>query len=150
MPNAALSASALQPSGTRAAGMIAAAVTAAVQRSGTRGCTEFMAQASRDHPGAAARRMPWARRLTAWPAARHQPPVSSPGPARPVLVTHHPSISPVWSTTMPAPARSPRSRPHGAPAYYLARPASMWIAASRRRAQPGAGRRPGPIAVQSP
>jgi len=32
---------------------------------------------------------------------------------------------------MPAPARSPRSRPHGAPAYYLARPASMWIAASR-------------------
>jgi hypothetical protein len=30
---------------------------------------------------------------------------------------------------MPAPTRSPRSRPHGAPAYYLARPASMWITA---------------------
>ena len=37
---------------------------------------------------------------------------------------------------MPAPARSPRSRPHGAPAYYLARPASMWIAASGCRCVP--------------
>jgi hypothetical protein len=33
---------------------------------------------------------------------------------------------------MPAPARAPRSRPPGAPAYYLARPASVWIAARRR------------------
>ena len=39
---------------------------------------------------------------------------------------------------MPAPARSPRSRPHGAPAYYLARPASMWIAASGCRCVPPA------------
>jgi hypothetical protein len=28
---------------------------------------------------------------------------------------------------MPVPIRSPRSRPHGAPAYYLTRPASVWI-----------------------
>ena len=28
---------------------------------------------------------------------------------------------------MPATTSSPRSRPHGAPAYYLARPASVWI-----------------------
>ena len=28
---------------------------------------------------------------------------------------------------MPAPARTPLSRPHSAPAYYLARPASVWI-----------------------
>src|SRR5262245_5767448 len=46
------------------------------------------------------------------------------GQARSWLPTTHPSI-PVWSTIMPAPARSPRSRPHGAPAYYLARPASL-------------------------
>jgi len=138
MPNAALSASAVQPSGTRAAGMIAAAITAAVQRSGTRGCTEFMAQASCDHPGAAARRMRWARRLTAWPAARHQPPVSRPGRARPRPGYPPPIHLSVWSTTMPAPARSPRSRPHGAPAYYLARPASMWIAASGCRCVPPA------------
>jgi hypothetical protein len=34
---------------------------------------------------------------------------------------------------MPAPTRSPQSRPHSAPAYYLARPASVWITALRRR-----------------
>ena len=28
---------------------------------------------------------------------------------------------------MPVTTRSPRSRPHSAPAYYLARPASVWI-----------------------
>jgi len=38
---------------------------------------------------------------------------------------------------MPAPTRSPRSRPYGAPAYYLARPASVWITAFHR--QPPAG-----------
>ena len=48
----------------------------------------------------------------------------------------HPS-TPVWRTTMPAPTRSPRSRPHGAPADYLARPASVWITAFHR--QPPAG-----------
>jgi len=71
MPNATLSTSALQPSGTPAAGIIAAAITATVQRSGTRRCTEVTAQASCNHPGATARRMHW---LTAWPATRHQPP----------------------------------------------------------------------------
>jgi len=34
---------------------------------------------------------------------------------------------------MPVIIRSPRSRPHGAPAYYLARPASVWITALHRR-----------------
>jgi len=38
---------------------------------------------------------------------------------------------------MPGPARSPRSRPHGAPAWYLARLASWWITASP---PPGAAR----------
>jgi len=38
---------------------------------------------------------------------------------------------------MPAPTRYPRSRPYGAPAYYLARPASVWITAFHR--QPPAG-----------
>jgi len=61
----ALFASALQPSETPDAGMIAAAVTSAVQRFGPRGCTELMAQEFGDHPDAAARRMRWARRLAA-------------------------------------------------------------------------------------
>jgi hypothetical protein len=41
---------------------------------------------------------------------------------------------------MPATTRSPQSRPHGAPAYYLARPASVWITVLHRRppADPGA------------
>ena len=30
---------------------------------------------------------------------------------------------------MPAPTRSPQSRPPGAPAYYLGRPASLWLTA---------------------
>jgi len=64
---AALFASALQPSDTPDAGMIAAAISSAVQRFGPRGCTERMAQEFGDHPDAAARRMRWARRL----AARH-------------------------------------------------------------------------------
>jgi hypothetical protein len=34
---------------------------------------------------------------------------------------------------MTATTRSPQSRPHSAPAYYLARPASVWITALRRR-----------------
>ena len=34
---------------------------------------------------------------------------------------------------MPAPTGSPRSCPHGAPAYYLARPASVWITAFYRQ-----------------
>jgi hypothetical protein len=34
---------------------------------------------------------------------------------------------------MSAPTRSPQSRPNSAPAYYLARPASVWITALHRR-----------------
>jgi hypothetical protein len=34
---------------------------------------------------------------------------------------------------MPVITRSPRSRPHGAPAYYLARPVSAWITALHRQ-----------------
>jgi hypothetical protein len=52
----ALFASALQPSDPPDAGMIAAAISSAVQRLGPRGCTELMAQAIGDHPDAAARR----------------------------------------------------------------------------------------------
>ena len=58
----ALFASALQPSDTPDAGMIAAAIRSAVHRIGPRGCTELMAQEFGDHPDAAARRMRWARR----------------------------------------------------------------------------------------
>ena len=36
---------------------------------------------------------------------------------------------------MPATTRSPRSRPHSALAYYLTRPASVWISALHRRPQ---------------
>ena len=61
----ALFASALQPSGTPDAGMIAATISSAVQRLGPRGCTELMAQEFGDHPDAAARRMRCARRLAA-------------------------------------------------------------------------------------
>jgi len=46
----ALFASALQPSDTPDAGMIAAAIRSAVQRLGPRGCTELMAQEFGDHP----------------------------------------------------------------------------------------------------
>jgi hypothetical protein len=42
---------------------------------------------------------------------------------------------------MPVITRSPPSRPHGAPAYYLARPASVWITALHRR-PPAATQRP--------
>jgi hypothetical protein len=42
---------------------------------------------------------------------------------------------------MPVIVRSPRFRPHGAPAYYLARPASVWITALHRQ-PPTAPERP--------
>jgi hypothetical protein len=61
----ALFASALQPSDTPDAGMIAAAISSAVHRFGPRGCTELMAQEFGNHPDEAARRMRWARRLAA-------------------------------------------------------------------------------------
>ena len=37
---------------------------------------------------------------------------------------------------MPATTRTPQSRPHGAPAYYLARPASWWLTSYYRRPGP--------------
>jgi len=41
-----------------------------------------------------------------------------------------------------ASARPRRARPNGAPAYYLGRPASFWIAVTTRRAgTPDAGRK---------
>ena len=61
----ALFASALQPSDTPDAGLVAAAIRSAVHRFGPRGCTELMAQEFGDHPDAAARRMRWARQLAA-------------------------------------------------------------------------------------
>jgi hypothetical protein len=38
---------------------------------------------------------------------------------------------------MPVITRSPRSRPHGAPAYYLGRLASFWLAALAPRPASG-------------
>ena len=52
--------------------------------------------------------------------------------------TTHP-LYPVWSTTMPAITQAPQSRPHGAPAYYLGRPASVWLMARHTRPQRPAG-----------
>jgi len=61
----ALFASALQPSDTPAAGVIARAIGFAGQRFGARGCAGRMAQEFGDHPDAAAERMRWARQLAA-------------------------------------------------------------------------------------
>ena len=61
----ALFASALQPSDTLTADMIATAIRSAMQRFGPHGCTEIMAQEFGDHPDAAAWRMRWAHRLAA-------------------------------------------------------------------------------------
>jgi hypothetical protein len=47
----------------------------------------------------------------------------------------HVSIYPVWSTTMPTNTRSPQSRPHGALACCLARPASLRVTALGRQPQ---------------
>jgi hypothetical protein len=58
-------ASTLQPSDTPTADMIASAISRAVQRLGTRGCAEKMAQEFGDHPDVAAERMRWARQLAA-------------------------------------------------------------------------------------
>jgi len=40
---------------------------------------------------------------------------------------------------MPAITQAPQSRPHGAPAYYLGRPASVWLMARHTRPQRPAG-----------
>ena len=61
----ALFASALQPSDTPTGDTIASAITSAVQRFGSRGCAERMAQEFGDHPDAAAERMRWVRRVAA-------------------------------------------------------------------------------------
>jgi hypothetical protein len=61
----ALFASALQPSDTPTADVIARAIGFARQRYGARGCAEAMAQEFGDHPDAAAQRMRWARQLAA-------------------------------------------------------------------------------------
>jgi len=61
----ALFVSALQPSDTPAADVIAGAITSAMHRFGQRGCAARMAQEFGDHPEAAAARMRWVRQLAA-------------------------------------------------------------------------------------
>jgi len=61
----ALFVSALQPSDTVGAEVIADAITSAMHRFGPRGCAARMAQEFGDHPEAAAARMRWARQLRA-------------------------------------------------------------------------------------
>jgi hypothetical protein len=66
-----------------------------------------------------------------------------------VIATTTSAIHSLWSKTMPTNTGSPYARPNNAPPYYLGRPASLWIAAHRRRspqARPGratAGRNSG-------
>ena len=80
----ALFASALQRSDAPAAESVAAAISRAVRRFGTRGCVSQMAQEFGDHPQAAAERMRWVRQLAAEAAARRtreprpEPPGRSP------------------------------------------------------------------------
>ena len=67
----ALFSSGLQPSDAPTAGMVATAISRAVQQFGVGGCAGQMAQDFGDHPDAAARRMRWVRQLIAQqPAAR--------------------------------------------------------------------------------
>ena len=73
----ALFASALQRSAAPAAESVAAAISRAVRRFGTRGCISRMAQEFGDHPQAAAERMRWVRQLAAEAAA---PATREPGP----------------------------------------------------------------------
>lgn len=61
----ALFASELQPSDTPTGDMIASAINSAVQRFGSCGCAERMAQEFGDHPDVAAERMRWVRRVAA-------------------------------------------------------------------------------------
>ena len=74
----ALFAAALQRSDAPAAESVAAAISRAVRRFGTRGCASRMAQEFGDHPQAAAERMRWARQLAAGAPA---PAASGPGAA---------------------------------------------------------------------
>ena len=73
----ALFASALQRSAAPTAESVAAAISRAVPRLGTRGCVSRMAQEFGDHPQAAAERMRWIRQLAAEAAA---PATCEPGP----------------------------------------------------------------------
>jgi hypothetical protein len=77
----ALFASALQRSAAPAAESVAAAISRAVRRLGTRGCVSRMAQEFGDHPQAAAERMRWVRQLAAEAAA---PATCEPEPAWPI------------------------------------------------------------------
>jgi len=61
----ALFASALQPSDTPTADMVAEAITCALQQFGIGGCVGMMAQEFGDNPDAAAERMRWVRQLAA-------------------------------------------------------------------------------------
>jgi hypothetical protein len=73
----ALFASALQRSDAPAAESVAAAISRAVRRLGTRGCVSRMAQEFGDHPQAAAERMRWVRQLATEAAI---PATCEPGP----------------------------------------------------------------------
>jgi hypothetical protein len=67
----ALFSSKLQPSDAPTAGMVATAISRAVQQFGIGGCAGRMAQEFGDHPDAAAARMRWVRQLIAQgPAAQ--------------------------------------------------------------------------------
>jgi hypothetical protein len=69
----ALFASGLQRSDAPAAESVAAAISRAVRRFGTRGCASRMAQEFGDHPEAAADRMRWVRQLVSQVAASPAP-----------------------------------------------------------------------------
>ena len=73
----ALFASGLQRSAAPTAESVAAAISCAVRRFGTRGCVSRMAQEFGDHSQAAAERMRWVRQLAAEAAA---PATREPGP----------------------------------------------------------------------
>ena len=66
---AALFCSGLQPSDAPTAGMVATAISRAVQQFGVSGCAGRMAQEFGDHPDAAASRMRWVRQLITQEAA---------------------------------------------------------------------------------
>ena len=65
----ALFCSGLQPSDAPTAGMVATAISRAVQQFGVSGCAGRMAQEFGDHPDAAASRMRWVRQLITQEAA---------------------------------------------------------------------------------
>ena len=113
----ALFASALQRSAAPAAESVAAAISRAVRRFGTRGCVSRMAQEFGDHPQAAAERMRWVRQLAAGAAA---PATCEPGPgaAWPVPGARRPpghdSASGVPARVAGSPATTADQRnPHG-------------------------------------